>query len=300
MEDRVEGEHTERPGAALIALVVVLAITAAWWALALWPVGANEPEWLVRTRGACFGSHRGGLPDAGGWILLIGEPLGMLAMLSAIWGRSLRRDLRRIAARPSLRVAVAVVLAVPLVTTALLGVRAARAWASSGASAVSLRNAPAPLHMDRAAPAVSLIDQNGQRTSFADFQGHTTLLTFAYGHCSIVCPSIVNDLRAARRTANRSDVPLVIVTLDPWRDTPDRLPTLAQHWGLSPRDHVLSGGLGEVEAALDSLGIGRRRDDVTGDIDHATTTLILDERGRIAWRIDGSAFGVADLLRRSR
>ncbi|MGE5100526.1 MAG: SCO family protein, partial [Deltaproteobacteria bacterium] len=106
--------------------------------------------------------------------------------------------------------------------------------------------------------------------------------------------------RAARRTGNRSDVPLVIVTLDPWRDTPDRLPTLAQHWGLGPRDHVLSGGLGEVEAALDSLGIGRRRDDVTGDIDHATTTLILDERGRIAWRIDGSAFGVADLLGRSR
>ncbi|HET9729020.1 MAG TPA: SCO family protein, partial [Acidimicrobiia bacterium] len=213
---------------------------------------------------------------------------------------SLRRDLRKIAARPSLRVAVAVVLAVPLVTTALLGVRAARAWASSGASAVSLRNAPPPLHMDRAAPAVSLVDQNGRRTSFADFQGHTTLLTFAYGHCSIVCPSIVNDLRAARRTANRSDVPLVIVTLDPWRDTPDRLPTLAQHWGLAPRDHVLSGGRAEVEAALDSLGIGRRRDDVTGDIDHATTTLILDERGRIAWRIDGSAFGVADLLGRSR
>jgi len=300
VEDRVEAEHTERPGAALTALAVVLAITAAWWALALWPVGADEPEWLVRTRGACFGSHRGGLPDAGGWILLVGEPLGMLFMLAAIWGRSLRRDFRGIAARPYWRMAVAVVLGVPLVTTALLGVRAVRVWASSGASAVNLRNASAPLHVDRAAPVVALVDQYGRRMSFADFRGQTTLLTFAYGHCSVVCPSIVNDIRAARRTANRPDVPLLIITLDPWRDTPDRLPALAQHWGLGPRDRMLSGSLAEVEVTLDSLGIGRRRNDVTGDIDHATTTLILDNRGRIAWRIDGTAFGVADLLGRSR
>lgn len=298
MEDRVEGEHTERPGAALTALAVVLVITAAWWALALWPVGADEPEWLIRTRGACFGSHRGGLPDTGGWILLVGEPLGMLAMLGAIWGRSLRRDLRRIAARRAWRIAVAVVMAVPLITTVLLGARAARVLASSDVSAVSVRTAPAPQRMDLEAPIVSLVDQDGRRTSFADFRGQTTLLTFAYGHCSTVCPSIVNDLRAARRTANRPDVPLVIITLDPWRDTPDRLPTLAQHWGLGARDRMLSGSLPEVETALDMLGIGRRRDDVTGDIDHATTTLILNDRGRIAWRVDGSAFGVADLLRR--
>lgn len=299
MEDRLERDHTERPGAALTALAVVLAVTAAWWALALWPMGANEPEWLVRTRGACFGSQRGGLPDAGGWILLVGEPFGMLGLISVIWGRSLQRDLRRIIAKPSGRVAVITVTMAVLVTAPLLGVRTARAWASGRVSSVRTSYAAAPQRVDRAAPVVSFVDQDGRRTSFADFAGRTTMLTFAYGHCTTVCPSIVNDLRAARRTANRPDVPLVIVTLDPWRDTPDRLTTLAQHWRLGPRDRMLSGSIPEVESALDSLGIGRRRNETTGDIDHGTTTFILDDRARIAWRIDGGAFGVAELLRRS-
>ena len=30
--------------AALVALAAILVITAAWWALALWPAGAVEPE----------------------------------------------------------------------------------------------------------------------------------------------------------------------------------------------------------------------------------------------------------------
>ena len=46
-----------RPGLALLTLVAIIAITAAWWALALWPVGASAPEWLARTRSACFGGN---------------------------------------------------------------------------------------------------------------------------------------------------------------------------------------------------------------------------------------------------
>src|SRR5688500_19433216 len=80
----------ERPGLALTALAAILVITAAWWALALWPAAA-EPEWLARTRAACFGSERGGLPDAGGWVLLVGEPIGMLVAPLAIGRRSPRR-----------------------------------------------------------------------------------------------------------------------------------------------------------------------------------------------------------------
>jgi cytochrome oxidase Cu insertion factor (SCO1/SenC/PrrC family) len=298
VEDRVAREHTERPGAALTALVAILAITAAWWALALWPVGAVEPAWLVRTRAACFGSRPGGLPDAGGWILLVGEPLGVLAMLGAVWGRSLRRDLRWIAERRAWRLAATSIAALVVVATASLGVRVARVWATGRATVMSV--GAVPRRIDRAPPVVALVDQRGQRTSLADSRGQSVLLTFAYGHCSNVCPSIVHDLQVARRTANRPDIPLVIVTLDPWRDTPERLQMLAHHWGLGPNDRMLSGSVADVESALDTLGIGRRRDETTGDIDHATATMILDDRGRIAWRIDGAAFGVADLLRRSR
>ncbi len=298
MEDRVAGPRTGRPGAALVALVAILAITAAWWALALWPVGEAEPEWLTRTRAACFGSMRGGFPDAGGWILLIGEPLGMLGVLFAVWGRSVRRDLRLVLTRPRWRLATAAGAALFLVGIALLGVRVARA--SAFGRLADAATPVAPMRFDVKAPAVVLIDQRGRRTSLADFRGQTVLLTFAFGHCLTVCPTVLHDLRAARRAANRPDVPLVVITLDPWRDSPDRLPSIAASWGLSPLDRVLSGSVAEVGGALDALGIGRRRNETTGDIEHVGTVMILNEHGRIAWRLDGDWRQVRQLLRDAR
>lgn len=283
-----------RPGAASLALLLILAITAAWWALALWPAGAVEPAWLLRTRAACFGSAPGGLPDAGGWILLIGEPIGMLGALFAVWGGALRDDLRRMRADRRWRFAMVGVGAVSLVGLAALGQRMASATGLGTAPPAS--SPGTPTLVDVAAPAFVLTDQRGRRTSLADFPGRPVLLTFAFGHCTTVCPTIVHDVRIARAAANRPEVPLLIVSLDPWRDTPARLPSLASGWKLGPEDRVLSGSVEEVERALDALAVGRRRNGTTGDIDHAGTVMILDSRGYIRWRLDGGWGRVKELL----
>jgi protein SCO1/2 len=296
VENRVADERHERPGGALIALAVILAITAAWWALALWPAGAMQPEWLARTRAACFGSARGGFPDAGGWILLIGEPLGMLGMLFSIWGRSLRSELRWVRRRPVRTFTLMSVATALLLVPVLLGIRTARVWVAM--KRISIGPGAVAHRVNRPAPTIELVDQGGERISLARFRGQMVLLTFAYGHCATVCPSIVNDIHAARRTANRLDVPVVVLTLDPWRDTPERLPTLAKHWELRRDDRVLSGSVANVERVLDQLAIGRRRNETTGDIDHATAVMILDETGSIAWRVDGGASGIAGMLKR--
>ncbi|MGE5927483.1 MAG: SCO family protein [Gemmatimonadota bacterium] len=283
----------ERPGLALTALVAILVVTAAWWALALWPAAA-EPEWLVRTRAACFGSPRGGLPDARGWIILIGEPIGMLGMLLAIGHRGLRRDLAWVGAARWRRITGGAVALAALVGTLALGTRIARAWeAGRVAYAPDLATLqPAAL----ASPHVRLVDQHGRRYSLAEWRGRPAILTFAFGHCATVCPLIVSDLRAARRRADRTDVALVVVTLDPWRDTPERLASIARHWELGPNDRVLSGSVEDVEAVLDSLGIARQRNETTGEVDHATTVFMLASDGRLAWRGDGGISGVERLL----
>jgi protein SCO1/2 len=293
VENRVIRPRSNRPGPASFALLVILVITAAWWALALWPAGDVEPEWLVRTRAACFGSMRGGLPDVGGWILLIGEPIGMVAVMLAVWGDSLWSDLRRIGSDPRWRFA-----GIGVVTLAIAGVAALGQRVTRVARDRTFRT-PAggtATRLDLAPPSIVLTDQHGGRTSLADFRGRPLLLTFAFGHCATVCPAVVHDLQAARARANRLEVPLLIVTLDPWRDTPDRLPTVAAKWALSPKDRILSGSVLEVERTLDVLGIGRRRDETTGAIDHGGTVMILDHRGHVIWRLDGGWDRVGELL----
>ena len=283
-----------RPGAASFALLLILGITAAWWGLALWPAGAVEPAWLIRTRAACFGSAPGGLPDAGGWILLIGEPIGMLAVLTAIWGGAVRDDIRRMRDDRRWRF-----VAAGVVVLSLLGfVALSRRVAFAAGIGVAVPKAPAgtPIPVDIDGSAFVLTDQQGRRTSLADFPGRAVLLTFAFSHCATVCPTVLHDLRMARSASGRSEVPILVITLDPWRDTPGNLGSLAARWELGPDDRVLSGTIEEVEQALDGLGVTRRRDDVTGDIDHAGTVMILDDRGRVRWSIVGGWGGLGELL----
>lgn len=287
--------RTGRPGPALLTLSAIVAITAGWWALALWPAGAAAPEWLARTRAACFGAPPGGLPDAGGWILLIGEPAGMAAVFVAIWRRSLQSELDRLRRDPLWRVVASGVVAAGLIASGILGVRVSRAYAA-GRPVSRIEGGGVRTMLDIEPPATTLVDQYGQRVSLADLRGQTVLLTFAFGHCTTVCPTIVRDLIAARRAARRPDVRLVVVTLDPWRDTPDRLPNLAAHWGLGRGDRVVSGSVADVDSVLDTLGIARGRNEATGTIEHAATVMLLGDRGRLVWRADGWWRGAGLLL----
>ena len=281
-------ERTGRPGLAIITLTAIIAITAAWWALALWPVGAAAPEWLARTRAACFGAPPGGFPDAGGWILLIGEPAGMVAVFIALWRRSLRSELERLRQDRLWCVVASGIVVGGLAAFGMLSARVARAYSASR-SVTRVEGGGVLTTLDLAPPLTTLIDQHGQPTSLGDVHGHRTLLTFAFGHCTTVCPLTVRDVLEARRAAGTPDVRLVVLTVDPWRDTADRLPYLAQHWGLERDDRVLSGDVAEVEATLNTLGVGRRRNELNGTVDHGSTVMLLDARGRIVWRIDGWA-----------
>jgi cytochrome oxidase Cu insertion factor (SCO1/SenC/PrrC family) len=218
----------------------------------------------------------------------------MLAALVIVFGDSLRRDLRLLGARRAWRVGALAAGMLPLGGMLLVAARAA------GVPAAAERHQEAQdwwlSRVDREAPFVVMLDQHGQRFSLADVRRQPVVVTFAFAHCTTVCPAIVSDLRAARRGTGRADIPLLVITLDPWRDTPERLPALAATWGLGPGDRALSGSVADVERVLDDLGVGRRRIEQNGDIEHIGTAMIVDANGRIAWRLDGSPRGVAALL----
>jgi cytochrome oxidase Cu insertion factor (SCO1/SenC/PrrC family) len=280
---------------AVVAFATILAITAAWWALALWPLGAEAPQWIVVTRDVCFGATHTGLPHAGGWLLLIGEPIGMLAVLMVVWGSNLRVGLQRLHQHlPGRLVSTAVVLAM---TTGLVaaGTRVASATRSDPGEVFSL-SAPLPPRTTVPAPALALHNQLGGVTDLASYRGRWVMVTFAFGHCDDICPIIVDHAKRARRDEGAEFVPLLVVTLDPWRDTPDRLPSIAQMWELGTDDRLLSGSVVEVNAALDRWKVARVRDENTGEVAHGSTIVLVDPDGRAAWRVEGAPQRVREAL----
>jgi protein SCO1/2 len=278
---------------ALAALAFLLGVTAAWWAVALWPVPADAPAWLQAARAVCFGAHSDGLPGAGGWILLIGEPLGMLAALWLLGREPLGAGLRGLAASRGGR-AVLVAAGVFVV----LGVGAA-GWRVSGGGgaghAVAVPSALRPL--DRAAPPLGLVDQHGRALELDRFRGRPVLVTFAFAQCETVCPLLVHDALRAQAAAGR-EVGVVVVTLDPWRDTPARLPHVARAWGLGADAFVAGGEVPRVEAVLAAWGAAGARDPRTGDVAHPPLTYVVDAEGRLAFATTGTFGELAEALAR--
>ncbi len=289
----------------LAALCFLLLASAAWWALALWPTSADAPLWLERARKVCFNAASDGLPDASGWLLLVGQPVGMFAALVAVSGEALRQGIRRLASAGAGRAVLAGVGALVFAGLGSAGWRVVAAgatppWARAGAEAPLPDTYP---RLDRPAPPLALMDQRGARVRLADLRGQPVLVTFAFGHCETVCPAVVRDCVEAqdrlRRGAAESGAPrLLVVTLDPWRDTPSRLPRLAEHWQLASDAHVLSGPVDEVEAVLTGWNVTRQRDRTTGNVIHPPLVYVVDAEGRIAFASSGGAAVLTELVGR--
>jgi len=284
---REEGGMEERDGKlALLALVGVLAVTVVWWALALWPVPGETPAWLDRARLVCFNAGPDGMPDASGWLLLIGQPLGMFGFLVVVWPRPLARGLRWAGGNPGGRVGLSLALLVVVGGLAGTSVRVANA-AQARFPLLSLpvqMSAAEHPRLDREPAELGLLDQRGRRVTLEDLQGVPGVVTFAFGNCHDICPLVVQHARDARDQALGPEGGfLVVVTLDPWRDTPSRLESLARRWSLEgERDHLLSGTVEEVEAVLDAWNVARSRDVTTGDVAHPPLFYLLDGEGRVA------------------
>lgn len=282
MDDRL----TARRGWARSALAGVVVVTAGWWALALWPLSASAPEWLSRTRAVCFGSTPSGLPDVQGWMLLFLQPTLMLGQVLAIWGRDLAADASRLSrSRPGRSVLAGFALVVLVLTVAA----GARVRTASRAAAIGTDPpvAPAWVRHGRPAPPLELVGAGGAPIRLAELHGRPVFVAFAFAHCRTACPRLVHEVLTAQRAL--PDAAVIVVTLDPWRDTPSRLASIEERWGMGESARVASGTVPRVERTLDEWGIERSRNAMNGDLVHVPRVFVLDRAGNLAYEADPDA-----------
>lgn len=270
------------------AFFLWLVVTVGWWVLAFAPLPVPA-EWLDQARAVCFGSSPSGLPDNYGWVLLVLGPLSMLGFLLAVWGTELAVGLRRVARR-SWGVALLAWIAAGLLGGGLWVARrvdaAQRAAAAYAPLTPEERLPDAYPRTFDPAPALGLVDQNGATVGLPALAGKTVLVSFAFAHCVTVCPVLIGTLHAAIDGLPPTDTAIVVITLDPWRDTPANLPAIAKSWRLEriADARVLSGEVEQVNAVLAEWGAGGNRDEATGEISHPGLIFVLDAQSRIAFR----------------
>ncbi|MEX2324787.1 MAG: SCO family protein [Nitriliruptoraceae bacterium] len=111
-----------------------------------------------------------------------------------------------------------------------------------------------PIDSRNTMPDVLLQTIDGDEFALAeDTQGTPTLLFFGYTHCPDICPIHLAAIASAMQTAGVSydALDVVFVSVDPQRDTPDRIAEYLAHF--DRRMIGLHADLATIEAALASL-----------------------------------------------
>ena len=105
------------------------------------------------------------------------------------------------------------------------------------------------------APDITLIDQTGQPFNLSDAKGKWILLDYGYTTCPDVCPATLAILGRVQdlleEDADRIQV--VFVTVDPERDTPDKMGEYVNHFG--DGTIALTGSTEAIAAAAQPYGV---------------------------------------------
>lgn len=250
------------------------------------PTGPENDSWVAAARAACFGSTPTGLPELHGWMLLVLAPSMLLASLLTMF-REEATDGWRWLTGPGAGRVLGIALVVLAMGPALwAGTRVERALRLERVSYEPEIREPLPdgyPRLARPVPEFRLVDQTGKAFDHAMLQGTPTILTFVFAHCQTVCPLLVDRAREAADVLGPGQVQIVLLTLDPWRDSPASLPGLAEQWRLQPPTRLLSGDPGEVDRVLDAFQVARERNEQNGDVNHPPLLYIVDATGQITY-----------------
>jgi protein SCO1/2 len=140
-----------------------------------------------------------------------------------------------------------------------------------------------------------LLNQDGQAIDLDVYRGKKVLVTMFYGSCPATCPLIIDTLRAIEKKvddAQRQELRVLLVSIDPERDTPASLRQLADsrridttRWTLA---HADANAVRRIAAAL---GVQYKKLP-DGQFSHSTVISTLDANGKIV--VQSAELGHAD------
>jgi protein SCO1 len=149
-------------------------------------------------------------------------------------------------------------------------------------------------------PDFALYDQSGRVVQASRFRGKQIMINFIYTRCPVanMCPASTArmiTLQRLARDAGIADLELISITLDPQHDTPGVLRDYAEVRGIDTANFsLLTGPEAAIRDLLTQFGIIAEFKDQ--EIRHTIAVLLVDARGSIAHRIDGTFWDPADFL----
>lgn len=132
---------------------------------------------------------------------------------------------------------------------------------------------------------IELTQANGDSFRLSDLRGKLVMLFFGYTSCPDVCPTTLAELKQAlEKLGDRADqVQVLFVTVDPQRDTPERLQEYVNHF--NPSFIGLSGSESELAKVWQQYGVVREvvesKSAMGYMVNHTARVTLIDRQGNL-------------------
>lgn len=129
----------------------------------------------------------------------------------------------------------------------------------------------------------SLVDQRGQPFGPAALENRWSLVFTGFTHCPDLCPTTLALLASLRKRIPGDGLQIVFVSVDPERDTPERIASYLAHF--DPTFVGATGAAAEIERFTKALGLAQVRNPGVGGeytVDHSTALVLIDPKARVA------------------
>jgi protein SCO1/2 len=139
----------------------------------------------------------------------------------------------------------------------------------------------------RPLPDFELIDQHSRPYGPDQLTGRWSFVFFGFTNCPDVCPTTLATLAAARRELAsmpaEQQPEVVLVSVDPGRDTPERLAEYVAFF--DPSFTGVTGSPGEIKRLAEALGvaviIGPTDAQGSYTVDHSATVFLVSPEGKV-------------------
>jgi protein SCO1 len=136
-----------------------------------------------------------------------------------------------------------------------------------------------------AAPDIRLMRAGNHSFQLSETRGKVVALFFGYTSCPDVCPTTMAELKQALEKLGdqAKQVQVLFVTVDPQRDTPERVQEYVNHF--NPHFIGLSGSEAELAKVWNSYGVFREVAEGTSAagyvVSHTARVTLIDQQGNL-------------------
>jgi protein SCO1/2 len=127
---------------------------------------------------------------------------------------------------------------------------------------------------------------DGQSFTLSDQQGKVVLIFFGYTSCPDVCPTTLADFKQIRARLGDAagNVQFVFITVDPERDTPERIGQYVTTF--HPAFIGLTGSQAELESVYAGFGVFVEKEDTGSSagylVSHTSRVYVIDQDGKLS------------------